>query len=200
MEAKTFICALILYNHNVNMISWNAYGVDYRRIREEVCRLKNTLNDILTWRSEDLQNMHFLYPTYEEVLSTLSESEKDFLHFDEGRKFTDLAEVAGYCYTMAKDLYECCEDLDEDCLTNIKNTLQSNYNEYKRICDNMEISHDEPEEDHDEEPGYVDFGSDEGEDDLPDIDLDFDEEEPENDSPETDDNDLTDFGFPISED
>lgn len=199
MDFKTFMSAIILYNHNINMINWNAFGVDYRKIREEVCRLKNTLNDILTWRCEDMQGMDFLYPTYEEVLSILSESERDFLHFEEGRKFTDFIEVASFCYTMSKDLYECCDELDEDCLTNIKTMLHNTYNDYKRICDTMDINHTEPENNEDE-PDYVDFGpnNDEG-DDLPDIDLDF-GDEPENDSPDVDDNDLSNFGFPISED
>jgi len=200
MEFKTFICAAILYNHNINMMNWNAYGVDYRKIKEETCRFRSAINEILTWRADDLIGMDFVYPTYEEVISVLSESEKDFLHFDEARKFTDYTEVVSLCYTMIKDLCECVHEVDEDCLDCIEKSLNSIYNDYKRMCDNMEIEHDEPEEHHDEEPGYVDFDSDEGEDDLPDIDLDFDDEEPETDSPETDDNDLTDFGFPISED
>lgn len=203
-DFKTFMCALILYNHNFNMIRWNAYGPDFSQIRFEGERCSSALSTILTWRcNEAISIVDFEFPSYEEVISVLSDANKNFLHFDETRRFTDLHEVHGLCYTMMKDLIECMDEFDDDSeenkfLNNVGKDIRDLYAQYKR----MNIDSIEPEDNHDEdEPGYVDFGSnDDSEgDDLPDIDLDF-EDEPENDSPDNDDNDLTDFGFPISED
>lgn len=198
---KTLICAMILYNHNLSMIKWNAYGTELNRIRSEAEKCSSTMEAIFRWRYQEAISIDFEFPSYEEVLSVLSESEKDFLHFEESRRFSDVNEVLELCYTMMKDLVECTDSLDPDSdeykfITSNCKELKNIYAEYKR----MNIEADEHEEYHDdEEPEYIDFDSDE-EDDLSNIDLDFDIKEPENDSPEVDDGDLSDLGFPISED
>ena len=202
MDFKTFMCALILYNHNFNMIKWNAYGTDFERIRGTADRCSGVIDSIFRWRYTEAISIDFDFPSYEEVLSVLSDCEMNFLHFEESKRFSDLEEVLSLCYTMTRDLVECMDAFTEDSdaykFVNCQGKeIRDLYAEYKR----MNIKAEEPDEDRDDddhEPGYVDFDSDE-EDDLPDIDLDNHDDDHE-DSPEGDDNDLSNFGFPIAED